>query len=279
MWSRQWRFLWPPTLLVAVLLLAWQGVAALSVRNPQVLPTPGAVLSAGWGQRTVLWQNTMTTLRETLLGFALSLVVSWLLATAMDFSGPIRRAVYPLLVVSQTLPIIVIAPVFVIWFGFGLMPKLLLVALATFFPLAASLSAGFAAADGDAMRLLRSMGASRWQAFVKVRVPGALPYFFTGLRVAITYAVGGAVFAEYAGSINGLGIYIQQMQNGFRTDLVFASVAVIALLSVALFASTFVLERMVTPWRRHDSAQNSTRNSDRSSTRDSERKGQHEWRR
>ena len=279
MWSRQWRFLWPPTLLVAVLLLAWQGVAALSVRNPQVLPTPGAVLSAGWGQRTVLWQNTMTTLRETLLGFALSLVVSWLLATAMDFSVPIRRAVYPLLVVSQTLPIIVIAPVFVIWFGFGLMPKLLLVALATFFPLAASLSAGFAAADGDAMRLLRSMGASRWQAFVKVRVPGALPYFFTGLRVAITYAVGGAVFAEYAGSINGLGIYIQQMQDGFRTDLVFASVAVIALLSVALFASTFVLERMVTPWRRHDSAQNSTRNSDRSSTRDSERKGQHEWRR
>jgi ABC-type nitrate/sulfonate/bicarbonate transport system permease component len=250
--SRLWSFLWPPVLLTAALLLAWQGLAVLAVRNPQALPTPGAVFSAGWDQRTVLWQNTLTTLRETLLGFALSLVVSWLLATVMDFSGPVRRAVYPLLVVSQTIPIIVIAPVFIIWFGFGLMPKLLLVALATFFPLAASLSEGFAAADGEAMRLLRSMGAGRWQAFAKVRVPGALPFFFTGLRVAITYAVGGAIFAEYAGSYNGLGIYIQQMQSGFRTDLVFAAVAVIALLSVALFAFTFLLERLVTPWRRYD---------------------------
>ena len=252
MWSRQWRFLWPPTLLVVVMLLGWQAIAEWAVRNPQSLPTPGAVLSAGWQWRAVLWQNTTTTLWETLGGFALSLVVAWLLATAMDFSALVRRSIYPMLVVSQTLPIIVIAPVFVIWFGFDMLPKLLLVALATFFPVAVSLCAGFAAADGEAMRLLRSMGASRWQAFVKVRVPGAMPYFFTGLRVAITYAVSGAIFAEYAGAYNGLGIYIQQMQNGFRIDLVFAAVAVTSLLSLALFASTFLIERLVTPWRRHD---------------------------
>jgi ABC-type nitrate/sulfonate/bicarbonate transport system permease component len=99
------------------------------------------------------------------------------------------------------------------------------------------------------MRLLRSMGASRWQAFTRLRVPGALPFFFTGLRVSITYAVGGAIFAEYAGAYNGLGIYIQQMQNNFRIDLVFAAVLVTSVLSVLLFALTFAIERLVTPWR------------------------------
>ncbi|HEV2638714.1 MAG TPA: ABC transporter permease [Actinocrinis sp.] len=246
-----WRSLWPPALLAVAMILAWQAIALWVVRQPQDLPTPGAVFSAGWQQRSAVWESTQTTLRETLGGFALSLVVAWLLATAMDFSGPVRRAVYPWLIVSQTLPIIVIAPVFIIWFGFGLLPKLLLVALATFFPLTVSLGEGFAATDEDAMRLLRSMGASRWQAFVKVRVPGALPFFFTGLRVAITYAVGGAIFAEYAGAYDGLGIYIQQMQNGFRTDLVFAAVLVTSVLSVILFAATFAIERLVMPWRKH----------------------------
>jgi ABC-type nitrate/sulfonate/bicarbonate transport system permease component len=247
--SRLWRYLWPPALLAAGLVPAWQAIAVWGVRDPQALPTPGAVFGAGWGQRAVLWQNTETTLRETLGGFALSFAMAWLLATAMDFSGPVRRAVYPWLIVSQTLPIIVIAPVFIIWFGFGILPKLLLVALATFFPLTVSLGEGFAATDEDAMRLLRSMGASRWQAFTRLRVPGALPFFFTGLRVSITYAVGGAIFAEYAGAYNGLGIYIQQMQNNFRIDLVFAAVLVTSVLSVLLFALTFAIERLVTPWR------------------------------
>jgi ABC-type nitrate/sulfonate/bicarbonate transport system permease component len=249
--SRVWRVVWPPAVFAVALILVWQAVAVWGVRNPQSLPTPGAVLSAGWQWRGTIWQNTATTLYETVCGFALSLVVSWLLATAMDFSGPVRRAVYPWLVVSQTLPIIVVAPVFIIWFGFDTLPKLLLVALATFFPLTVALGEGFAATDEEAMRLLRSMGASRWQSFVKVRVPGALPYFFTGLRVAITYAVGGAIFAEYAGAVSGLGIYIQQMQNSFRIDLVFAAVLVTALLSVALFASTYLIERLVMPWSKH----------------------------
>jgi NitT/TauT family transport system permease protein len=247
------RALWPPLLLAAALIGGWQLVGRYGVRNPQVLPTPSQVVSAGWDQRSALWQNTVPTLEETAIGFGLSFALSWLIATAMDFSAAARRAVYPLLVASQTVPVVAIAPLFVVVFGFYLLPKVLLVALATFFPLTASLAEGFATADGDAMRLLRSMGASRWQAFVKVRVPGALPFFFTGLRVSITYAIGGAVFAEYAGAVNGLGIYLQQMQQVFRTDLVFASILVIALLSVLLFASTYLLEWLVTPWRRFES--------------------------
>ena len=219
-----------------------------------MLPEPTSVVSAGWQQRTALWHNALPTLRETELGFAFSFAVSWLIAGAMDFSAIVRRAVYPLLVTSQTVPIIAIAPLFVVIFGFGTAPKVLLVALATFFPLAASLAAGFANADADADRLLRSMGASRWRIFWTVRVPGALPFFFTGLRVAITYAIGGAIFAEYAGAESGLGIYLQQMQQVFRTDLVFATVAVIAVCSVALFALTYLLERWLTPWRKYERA-------------------------
>ncbi len=244
--------LWPPLLLAAALIGGWQLAGQFGVRDVQVLPTPAQVVSAGWDQRSVLWQNTVPTLEETAAGFGLSFALSWLIATAMDFSGAARRALYPLLVASQTVPVVAIAPLFVVVFGFYLFPKVLLVALATFFPLTASLAEGFATADEDATRLLRSMGASRWQCFVKLRVPGALPFFFAGLRVSITYAIGGAVFAEYAGAINGLGIYMQQMQQNYRTDLVFAAIVVIALLSVLLFALTYVLERLVTPWRRHE---------------------------
>ncbi|HEY3868629.1 MAG TPA: ABC transporter permease [Actinocrinis sp.] len=247
--GRLLRVLWPPVLLAAVLIGGWQLVAQFSIHDAQVLPTPAQIASAGWQQRSALWQNTLPTLEETGAGFGLSFAVSWLVAGLMDFWGPARRAVYPLLVASQTVPIIAIAPLFVVVLGFSLLPKMLLVTLATFFPLAVSLAEGFAAGDGDADRLLRSMGASRWEAFVKVRVPGAVPFFFTGLRVGITYAVGGAVFAEYAGAYLGLGIYMEQMQNAFRTDLVFASVFVIALLSVLLFAATYPLERLVAPWR------------------------------
>jgi ABC-type nitrate/sulfonate/bicarbonate transport system permease component len=250
--NRLFHTLWPPLALAAVLTGGWQLVGQFGLRNPQVLPTPTQVVSAGWEQRSALWQNAVPTLQETAIGFGLSFVLSWLIATAMDFSGAARRAVYPLLVASQTVPVIAIAPLFVVVFGFYLLPKVLLVALATFFPLTASLAEGFATADGDATRLLRSMGASRWQSFVKVRVPGAVPFFFAGLRVSITYAIGGAIFAEYAGAESGLGLYMQRMQQVFRTDLVFATILVIALLSVLLFASTYLLERLVTPWRRFE---------------------------
>ena len=249
------RTAWPPVLLAAVLVVGWQLLADQVIRDAQVLPSPTSVVSAGWDQRSTIWSETLPTLRETELGFALSFAVSWLIAGAMDFSAVVRRAVYPLLVTSQTVPVVALAPMFVVVFGFTLLPKVLLVALATFFPLTASLAEGFATVNGEASRLLRSMGASRWQEFWRIRVPGALPFFFTGLRVSITYAIGGAIFAEYAGAEHGLGLYLNQMQQVFRLDLVFATVIVVAALSVALFAATYLLERWLTPWRRFERAE------------------------
>jgi len=154
----------------------------------------------------------------------------------------------PLLVASQTIPIIAIAPLMIIWFGFGLMPKIMVIALVTFFPVTVGLIDGFNLTDRDAANLLRSMGANRWKQFVYVRLPSALPSFFTALRIGIAYAVTGAIFAEYIGAREGLGIYMATMKNSFRTDLVLAAVAVTAFLSVGLFLLTYAAERLVIPW-------------------------------
>ena len=249
----------PPLLLVAIGLVAWQSYVTAADVRPQVLPSPLRVVEQGWEFREQIWANTVPTLQVTAVGFTVSLVLGWVLAIAVDFSSWLRRALMPLLVASQTLPIIAIAPLLIIWFGFGLLPKVVVIALVTFFPVAVGLIEGFAATDRQATNLLRSMGASRWDQFRYVRLPGALPRFFTALRIGITYAVTGAIFAEYVGATAGLGIFMSLQRNSFRTDLVLAAVLVTALLSVALFALTYLVERLVVPWRQAASGTRSAR--------------------
>ncbi len=240
----------PPLAIVAVLIAIWQLYANLSGIGDDVLPPPSRVLSVSWENRGDLWSNTLPTLRATLLGFALSLVVGFVLAVVIDSWQVARRALMPVLITTQTLPIVAIAPLMILWFGFGLTPKVLLVALVTFFPLTIAFAEGFAASDPDAEALLRSMGASRARIFRSVRFPTSMPFFFAGLRIAITYAVVAAIFAEYAGASEGLGIYMQNAKNSFRTDLVLAAVLVSALLTLSLFALTYALERVAIPWYR-----------------------------
>ena len=238
----------PALVLVVGLLVVWQVGVVVSGVAPQVLPSPLRVAEQGWAFRAQLWANTVPTLQATAVGFAVSLAVAWVIAVAVDFSPWLRRALTPLLVASQTLPIIAIAPLLIIWFGFGLAPKVVVIALVTFFPVTVGLVEGFASAPRQATDLLRSMGASRLAQFRYVRLPAALPRFFTSLRIGITYAVTGAVFAEYVGATAGLGIFMSVQKNAFRTDLVLAAVLVTALLSVALFAATHLVQRLVAPW-------------------------------
>jgi len=240
----------PAFVTVAVLVACWQAYVQVSGIRPQLLPSPLRVLEQGWAHRDDIAVHAAATLQVTATGFALSLSLAWLLAVVVDFSPWLRRAFVPLFVASQTLPIIAIAPLMIIWFGFGLLPKVLVVALVTFFPMAIGLIEGFAAADREAGALLRSMGASRAQIFRYVRLPSAIPRFFTALRIGITYAVVGAVFAEYVGARRGLGIYMSLQKNSFRTDLVLAAVFVTALISIALYLLTFAVERIVAPWSR-----------------------------
>ncbi|MET4146893.1 ABC transporter permease [Arthrobacter sp. UYCo732] len=238
----------PPAVIVLALLATWQGAVAAGGLKPTVLPSPQRIVEQGWLAREIIWANTVPTLQETFLGFAVSLTLAWVLAVVIDFSPWLRRALMPLLVASQTIPIIAIAPLMIIWFGFGLMPKIMVIALVTFFPVTVGLIDGFNLTDRDAGNLLRSMGANRWKQFVYVRLPSALPSFFTALRIGIAYAVTGAIFAEYIGSREGLGIYMATMKNSFRTDLVLAAVAVTAFLSVGLFLLTYAAERLIIPW-------------------------------
>jgi ABC-type nitrate/sulfonate/bicarbonate transport system permease component len=238
----------PPLVIVAVVLIGWEVAVNVFGLRPQVLPTPSRVVAQGVDQMDVIVPHALATLQVTLVGFSVSLVVAWILAVAIDFWLPLRRGLLPLLIASQTIPIIAIAPLMIIWFGFGLLPKVLVVALVTFFPIVVGLIEGFNKADREASNLLRSMGAGRLKEFWFVRLPSALPSFFTALRISITYAVVGAIFAEYVGAQMGLGIYMSMQKNAFRTDLVLAAVAVTAILSIALYLSTFLLERLVIPW-------------------------------
>ena len=234
-------------LLVALLAL-WQIYASRPGMDAQLLPTPLAVWSALVAQRDILWQNTLVTLWETVVGFVVALIAGVLCAVAIDFSPVLRRALYPLLVTSQTIPIITLAPLLVLWFGFGLTSKAIVILLVCFFPITVALADGLRGADPELVRLFRAFGTGRWRIFWSVRLPGALPQLFSGVRIAITYSVIGAIFSEYVAASAGLGFYMELKFHSFATAGVMAAVAVTAALSIALFVLTALIERLALPW-------------------------------
>lgn len=240
----------PPVLSVGGFFALWEAYARLSGISPTLLPAPSRVVSQIVVNRAVLWENTVPTLQATALGFACSFAAAFLFSVLIDFAKPARRALFPLFIISQTLPLVAIAPLVVLWFGFGLGPKILLVALVTFFPMLVALVDGYAATETELEELLASMGASRRRIFRLARLPSALPFFFAGLRISITYAVVAAIFAEYAGASKGLGIYILNAKNNFRPDLVLAAVFVSSLLTLILFGAAVLLQRLTMPWQR-----------------------------
>ncbi len=242
------RRLVPPLVLVGLLLVAWEVYARTSGVSPFVLPAPSQVLAALWDFRDQAIRHAIPTIVETLVGFSISIAAATATAVALDRVAWVRSAVEPLLVGSQTIPIVAIAPLVVVWFGFGLLPKVLVVVLVTFFPITVALLDGFATTPPDATDLLRSVGASPGQVFRKLRWPSGLPGFFTGLRISASYAVVAAVIGEYVGATEGLGIWMQLSQRSFRTDLVFAAVVLTAVLSIALYGLVAVAERAVIPW-------------------------------
>ena len=239
----------PSLALLGALFAVWEAYVHLSSISPVTLPAPSRIAEGAWRNRDLLLNNAVVTVYEALAGLALSVAVGVALALVVDASGAARRALYPILVGSQTLPIVIIAPLLILWFGFELTPKILVVALYTFFPITVAFASGLAATDREALILMHTLGASRVQSLLLLRLPFALPYLFTGLRIAVTYAIVGAVFAEWSGAREGLGIFVLLMKNSFRTDLVFAAIFLIALLSLLLFAVVGAIERIVVRWR------------------------------
>lgn len=238
----------PPAALIALFIMLWQ-VAVVVGRVPEwLLPAPARILQTMWEVAPALVPHVGQTLLETFWGLLLSLATGIILAFAIDLSPLLRRALYPLLVASQTIPIIALAPLLVVWFGFGIVSKVVVVALVCFFPIAINLADGLRATDPEHVALLRAMGAGRGQIFRTVRLPSALPSFFSGFKIAVTYSVIGAVIAEWIGASQGLGLYMIRSANAFRTAQLFAAIIVTSLLSIALFLLVSGLERALLPW-------------------------------
>lgn len=226
----------------------WQLYASVSGISETSLPKPTQVAEALWTDRALLLDNAWVTIQEILVGYAAAIAVGVLLAALIHSSKLVERAVYPWLVVSQMIPIPAIAPIIVIWTGFDLRPKIIVIALVSFFPIAVNTIDGLKAAEPELLNLLRTLRASRRQRFLKARLPAALPFVFSGLKVAAALSVIGAVFAEWVGSSEGLGHLILLLNNQTATAEMFAVIALLALIGIALFLIVSLLERLLLPW-------------------------------
>jgi NitT/TauT family transport system permease protein len=237
-----------PAATLLVTLLAWEA-ATWAFRIPRfIMPAPSAILGEGWAWRYRFVEHTWVTLYETLGGFALSMAVGVPLAVLIIYSPALRAAIYPLIVIAQSVPKIAIAPVLLLVLGYGEAPKMVVAFLVAFFPVVIDTATGLAATPPELLDLSRSYRASAFKTFVKVRLPMALPFIFAGAKVAITLSVIGAVVGEFVGSDKGLGYVILSSTSYWKTEIAFSAMILLSLLAIVLFAAVSLVERVVCPW-------------------------------
>jgi ABC-type nitrate/sulfonate/bicarbonate transport system permease component len=244
---RRWAL---TVLLLALFVGAWQIVASLPGVDRLILSSPGETARALGHDRSLLLDNAWVTLEEAVLGLAVAIALGVAAAVGMHLVRPLRDAAYPLLVASQAIPVVVFAPLLVLAFDYGIGPKIVIVALICFFPITVNMLDGLRSTDPDQLKLMRSLGASRGQTLRKVELPGSLPYLFSGLRVAATVSVIGAVFGEWAGAENGLGRLVLLGSQQLETPRTYAGVVILTAMAVALFVLVTLVERVAVPWNR-----------------------------
>lgn len=242
----------PAITAVAALLLGWQLICTAGLVPAYMLPSPLDVVRAFAQELPALWAHSRITLQEAFLGLILGVSVGFLAAVLMDSFEVLYRAFYPLLILTQTVPSVAIAPLLVLWFGYEMAPKIILIVISTFFPVTVGLLDGFRSADRDAIGLLRSMGANRLQIFRYIKFPSALPQLFSGLRIAAAYSVVGAVISEWLGGFGGLGVYMTRVKKAFAFDRMFAVIFLISGISLALMALVDFAEKKCMPYRHLD---------------------------
>jgi putative hydroxymethylpyrimidine transport system permease protein len=245
---RRWLRPLPAALLLLALVAIWELYVDLGGADALVLPAPHDVAKALYEDRSLIWSNFLVTAEEVLLGVVVASVLALAVAFAIHFSATLRRAIYPLLIGSQAVPIPVFAFVLVLWLGFGLAPKVLVIALVSFFPIVVTTLAGLARVDPDLLKLMRTFDAPRLRTFRYVEFPSALPGVMTGAQITVAVAVIGAVFAELAGSSSGLGYLYQQSQNQLLMPRAYATVFVLSAFAILLFALLSLAERLALPW-------------------------------
>jgi len=234
--------------LTLALLVAWELIVRLGHVPEYLLPAPTQILADLKTDWVILWPAMLVTLKEVVLGFVIATVAGVGLAVVLHLYGPLRRAVYPILIGSQTIPIVVLAPILVILFGYGILPKLVIVALICFFPIVVNGIDGLRSVDDDFIRMMYTLDATRWGIFRRVEFPGALPSFFSGMRIAATFAAIGAVFGEWSGSNAGLGYVMLEATPNLLTTRIFAAILMLTVISLVLFGLVSLLERIAVPW-------------------------------
>lgn len=239
-----------PTITAAAIIGIWELVCVTGAVPSYLLPSPVDVVIALVSDIGLLAMHSVTTLEEAALGLVIGVAVGFVVAVAMDRFEPVYRALDPLVTVSQTIPTVAIAPLLVLWFGYGILPKVVLVVITTFFPITVALASGFRSVDPDVLDLMRTMNATRWQVFRYAKMPAAAGQFFSGLRISATYAIVGAVIAEWLGGASGLGVYMTRVRKSFSYDRMFASIILISALSLGLMKLVDVLQRICMPWKR-----------------------------
>ncbi len=238
-------------LLIIGLFILWEIAVRINVISIHILPPPSDVFETLYVNWPIIAVHTWQTIIESIIGLIISVFFGLSIAVLLDYSGFIRKCIYPVLVASQTIPMIALAPLLLIWLGFGITPKLIIVVLYCFFPIAIAVTDGFSDTDPKLIKLLKSMGASNFQILKLIKLPGALPNFFSGLRIAATYSMTGAIVGEYVGAYQGLGVYIQTSANSFAVSSVFAAIFVVVILSILQFSIVSLLEKYLIPWNQY----------------------------
>lgn len=235
---------------IALILIVWQAVSSLGLVDRFLLPSPLEVWRAFVTDLPLLMEHSLTTLTEAFVGLALGIALGFVMSLLMDRFEILYRAFYPVVVLTQTIPTVAIAPLLVLWFGYEMMPKVILVVITTFFPITVGLLNGYRSADQDAISLLRAMGAGKGQIFRYIKLPGAMGQFFSGVRISASYAVVGAVISEWLGGFGGLGVYMTRVKNAFSFDKMFAVILLISVISLLLMKAVDLLQKLSMPWER-----------------------------
>lgn len=237
-----------PAAAILILLAVWQTVSGAGIVSKFLLPSPLDVLNALVSDFPLLLANAKVTVIEALTGLLMGVVIGFFMAVLMDHFDKLYKAFYPLIVLTQTIPTIAIAPLLVLWFGYEMLPKVILIVIVTFFPITVSLLDGFRSADQDTISLMRSMGANSLQIFRYVKFPGSLSQFFASLRISVSYAVVGAVISEWLGGFEGLGVYMIRVKKGFSFDKMFAVIFIISAISLLLMWAVNLMQKKCMPW-------------------------------